>query len=128
VAVVLHVDDLAVPEAEDLEELGRFRRVRFLPGEPDDNAGSGLGDDLGMRVEDRRLGDASGSVLEDRPGLVGTVSARRVAPPQVAPGDATPVEVRVEQPDERFEVSRDGGVERGLGPFCVGRHGAPLLR
>lgn len=81
VLVILHVDNLAVPEAQDLEQLLALGRLRLTPSETDDDPGPGGGDDLRPGFEDAGRVDAACSVEEDRPGLVRTVSARGAPPP-----------------------------------------------
>jgi SAM-dependent methyltransferase len=51
--------------------------------------------------------------LEDRPGLLGAVSRRRRSPPQDPPLDPAPVEVRIEQRNQRVHLSLE---ERLVGP------------
>src|SRR5207249_3448956 len=50
-------------------------------------------------------GDPTAHLLEDRTGLVGAASTRRVAPPEDASLDTAPLGVRAEETDELREVS-----------------------
>ena len=51
---------------------------------------------------------------EDRPGLLGPVSGRRPSPPEVTAGDAAPVDLGVEQRDERLDITLAVGTYRSL--------------
>src|SRR5262249_37048041 len=53
---------------------------------------------------------------ESLTGLVGAVSARRPLPPEVAAGEASPVEVGVKEGDERLRVALVEGVDRDPQP------------
>lgn len=126
IAAILHLDDSAVPQAKDLEQLGRVATVPPPPLQADNETGVALRDHLCSGIHDLALNDAPRAVLEDRPGLLRAVSARRPAPPQVSGCHASPLEARVEQLDQRFDISANGsveGVSASLGiarsPLCV---------
>lgn len=112
-AVVLHRDDLAVAQGDDLEQLAAVvGGGAFIPSEPDYHFVRCCRDDLGLCVGVKRLVDlafAVDSPIEDRPGLVGSMSRRCVAPPQNAAFGAAPFEIVVKQRDERFDVAADRG-------------------
>ena len=95
--------------------------------ELDDDAFVSAGNDLGVRVDDAGLTNPAESLLEDRPGLLGTVSARRPPPPEMAPRHASPLEVRREEGDERLDVTPDGGLEGRLDALGIG-HGTSRTR
>ncbi len=128
VAAILDVHDLAVPQAKDLEQLGRVTTVPPAPLQSDNETGVGLRDHLCSGIHDLTLNHALRAVLEDRPGLLRAVSARRAAPPQVSGRHAPPLEARVEQVDQRFDISANGSVEGGLDALSVTRHLAFPLR
>ncbi len=81
IAAIVHVDDLAVAQPKDLEQLGRIATVPSAPLQGNYETGVGLRDHLCSRIHDLSVNDALGAVLEDRPGLFRAVSARRAAPP-----------------------------------------------
>jgi hypothetical protein len=120
--VVLHVDDTAVSETKHLKQLRLGSRGGVSPVKLDDDAGFSAGDDRGVGVDDPGLTDPAESLLEDRPGLSGTVSARRPPPPEMASGDTPPLEVGGEEGGERLDVTPDGGLEGRLDTLGVG-HG-----
>lgn len=122
IAAILQVDDLAVPQAKDLEQLGRVATVPPAPLQADNQTGVGLRDHVCSGVHDLALNDAQRAVLEDRPGLLRAVSVRRAAPPQVSGCHASPLEARVEQLDQRFDISANGSVEGLLDALSVSRH------
>jgi hypothetical protein len=110
--VVLDVDHPAAPEGEHLPQADGPGPTRLAPPQLDRHPLSGGGHDLGPGVGDPGLTFGCGDLaLEDRPGLVGPVSARRSTPPQVAPRRAPPIELGVEECDERVDVTAGGGVE-----------------
>ena len=125
IAVILYVDDFAIPQPKDLEQLSCPRSIRNPPLQADDYTGVRGGDHLCSGIEDLGLGDALRSVLEDRPGLVRAVSARRVPPPQVSARHASPFEVLIKQHSKGLDVSGNGSVEGGLEALCVSPHRAP---
>ena len=127
IAAILHVDDLAVAQAKDLEQLGCVATVRSAPLQANHETSVGLGDHLCSGIHDLAVNDALGAVVEDRPGLLGAVSARRAAPPQVSGCHASPLEVGVEQLHQRFDISTDGSVEGGLDALSVTRHRSSSL-
>ena len=53
-------------------------------------------------------------MLEDRPGLIGSVSGRSRAPPQVSVFGTSPLKVRMEQIHEGSNVAGHGVVEGAL--------------
>lgn len=66
------------------------------------------------------------SPIEDRPGLVGTVSSRRVTPPQGTTFDATPFQTLIEQCHERLDIAIDrGGISVAHEFYVCFRH-SPL--
>lgn len=84
----------------------------FIPTEPDYHLARCCRDDLGFCICVARLVDlvsAVDSPIEDRPGLVGSMSRRRVAPPQKATFGTAPVEIVVNQRDEGVHVAFDRG-------------------
>lgn len=95
--MVLDINDHALSESQDLEQLPAPRVPGLAPTEPDDDSGSGSKNDSRSGFEDAGLVDPLGSVEEDRPGLFRAVSARCVSPPEVPAGGASPLEGRVEQ-------------------------------
>lgn len=122
ITAILHVDDFAVPQAKDLEQLGGVATLPPAPLQADNETGVGLRDDLCSGIHDLALGDALRAVLEDRPGLLRAVSARRAAPPEVSGRHASPLEAGVKQLDKRFDISTNGSVEGGLDAVSVTRH------
>ena len=64
-------------------------------------------------------------MLEDRPGLIGSVSGRSRAPPQVSVFGTSPLKVRMRQIHEGPDVASDGFVEGAL--EIVGFDHAPRL-
>lgn len=128
VPVILHVDDLVAAQANDLEQLRCLENIRPAPLQADDHTGVRSCDHLCSWVYDVGPGDALRSLLEDRPGLFGAVSARRVLPPQVSAGDASPFETFIEQLDKGLDVSPSRGVEGRLDALCISLHGPPPLR
>lgn len=104
-AVVRDLPDLVVPEPEHLEQLAVVVETAGAPPEPDHEAVCALGHDVRRRGHARI--DHQDPLLEDRPGLVRAVSSRRLAPPPPAPFESLPVQVRMQQADQRIDVTRD---------------------
>ncbi len=110
---VLDVDDLAVPDVDDLKALSTVG----MNGEGDD----GLTADAGLHLDGRARVRVPSTqpvtlVFEDLTGLVGTVSVG-VSFAQDAAGDAAPVDVGVEDGGEGVDVAgghRVVGLTNGL--------------
>ncbi len=67
------------------------------------------------------------SVLEDRPGLIGSVSGRSHAPPQVAAFGTSPLKVTMEQIHKASNVAGYGVLEGALEVVCFD-HAARLYQ
>ena len=122
VLVVLHVDDLPLLETKQLVELQVGRRPAIPPPEGHDDGVSGARDHLCASVEHLLVANLLEPLLEDRPGLLGSVSARRSPPPKMALGNPAPLKIRREKSDKWLNVAGKRGVESGLYLIRVG-HG-----
>ncbi len=76
---------------------------------------AGLPDDLGVRG--CASGNYLGAPLEDRPGLICTVSGGGPAPPEMSPFRAFPIDLRVEQVNQWIEIAGHGRITRPLDFF-----------
>ncbi len=79
-------------------------------------------DHFGSSIQHLLIADLLKPVFEDRPGLLRTVSAGRSAPPEMASGDASPLEIRGEKTHQWLRVTSNGGVEGCVYLLCIG-HG-----
>ncbi len=123
IAAILHVDDLAVAQAKDLEQLGRVATVRSAPLEanlrdrrrfarpavlgdprsrPERCPARGAGGPTGP--PQGRVNSACGATTGVRLSRLATRGSRRATPPQ------------------RFDISANGSVEGGLDALSVTRH------
>jgi hypothetical protein len=109
-SVVDHAD-LVVLDPEDLIPLLVVGAASWPPDELDDDEVFAVLYNLNARAHARV--DDELAVFEDRPGLIGAVSRRRVSPPEVAALNASPVKVWMKQPNQGIEVAVYRGVEGG---------------
>ena len=114
VLVVLRVDDLVSVKSEHLVELEVRRRPGLSPPQGHEEGLPGAGDHLCASVARLLVSDLLDPVLEDRPGLIRSVSARRSSPPEMAPGNAAPLEIRRQKSDKWLNVAGKRGVESRL--------------
>jgi hypothetical protein len=123
-STVLHPADLVVRDPENLIALIVGGGAPWAPHQPHHHRGADRRNDL--RVGSYGRLHPALALLEDRPGLIGAVSSGGVAPPEMAPLDAPPVELRIEEADQRIEVARGGGVKGGLDLCWPDRHAATV--
>ncbi len=83
---------------------------------------SGGCDHFRLSIEQILVPDLLKPVFEDRPGLLGAVSAGRSPPPEMAPRNASPLEIRGQKSHKRLDVAGNGDVEGRLYLFLI-RHG-----
>ncbi len=86
---------------------------------------SGACDHFGLSIEQIPVLDLLKPVFEDRPGLLGAVSAGRSPPPEMAPRNASPLEIRGQKSHKRLDVAGKGDVEGCLYLFLSGLWGLP---
>ncbi len=82
----------------------------------------GACDHFRLSIEQILVPDLLKSVFEDRPGLLGAVSAWRSTPPKMAPRHASPLEIRGQKRHKRLDVAGNGDVEGCLYLFLI-EHG-----
>ena len=114
--VLRHVSDLVVVQPEHLIPLTISVGVDGSPVEPHHHTVRYRPHNLSVRCH--VWSKKPLKLLEDRPGLDRPVSRRRVAPPQTAVLQPSPLKLRMEQAHQRVKIAGEGSVVGSLNLGC----------